>query len=51
MQVSNNKVRFNFFNHSEGIFFDERKKRFVDFTDMDKRTYQNYQNSDFRQVI
>ncbi len=50
MQNSNNKVRFYFFNHSDGLFFDERKKRFVDFNEMDKRSYMDYQNTDFRQV-
>lgn len=37
-----NKVYFNFFNHNKGVFFDEKKKRFVDFYDMDINTWMNY---------
>ena len=50
MQTSNDKARFFFFNHSEGVFFDERKKRFTDFQDMDKRSLLNYGLSDFTSV-
>ena len=50
MQVANEKAKFHFFNHSEGIFYDERKKRFVDFKDMDKRSLMSYMHSDFRSV-
>lgn len=50
MLVSNDKAKFHFFNHTEGIFFDERKKRFVDFKDMDKRSLMSYAHSDFRSV-
>lgn len=30
------------YNYNSGIFFDEKKKRFVDFHDMDQLTYENY---------
>lgn len=46
---SENKVKFTYFNHDNGIFFDEKRKRFVDFKDMDQTTYFNY-NSPFRTV-
>ena len=49
--VSQNKAVFNFFNHTEGIFYDERKKRFVDFKDMDRMSLMNYEHSDFTSVI
>lgn len=48
-KLSENKVNFSYFNHDSGIFFDEKRKRFVDFKDMDQTSYFNY-NSPFRTV-
>jgi hypothetical protein len=50
MQISQDRPRWYYFNHTEGVFFDERKKRFVDFTEMDKRSFMNYAYSDFTSV-
>ena len=36
------KVKFVNYNYNRGVFFDEKKKRFVDFDDMDNLTYENY---------
>jgi hypothetical protein len=36
------RVYFSYYNYNKGIFFDEKKKRFVDFQDMDQVTYKNY---------
>ncbi len=36
------KVKFGNYNYNKGIFFDEKKKRIVDFDDMDLVTYQEY---------
>jgi hypothetical protein len=36
------KITFTYFNHDKGLFMDEKKKRFVDFADMDFDTYKNY---------
>jgi hypothetical protein len=36
------KVAFSYFNHDKGLFKDEKKKRFVDFADMDYDTYRDY---------
>ena len=44
------KINFTFYNHSEGIFMDEKKKRYMDFRDMDRMTYYRYKNQ-FTQVI
>ena len=44
------KVHFSYHNYSKGIFFDEKKKRFVDFGDMDFVSYRNY-NSPFNFVF
>jgi hypothetical protein len=38
----NTKMRFTFYNYDKGLFLDEKKKRFVDFIDMDVNTYKNY---------
>jgi len=48
--VNDNKVKFSYFNYNKGILFDEKKKRFVDFSDMDLDTYLNYRRS-FNNVI
>jgi hypothetical protein len=37
-----NKVKTVNYNYNRGVFFDEKKKRFVDFDDMDQLTYENY---------
>jgi hypothetical protein len=42
--LTQNKVKFSFYNYNNGIFFDEKKKRFVDFVDMDFISYKNYNN-------
>lgn len=39
---TSNKVSFSYYNYNKGIFFDEKKKRFVDFADMDQISYMNY---------
>ena len=39
------KMRFSYFNYDNGIFLDEKKKRFVDFADMDTDTYKNYSDN------
>ncbi len=39
-----NKVQFSYHNYDKGIFYDEKKKRFVDFDDMDFVSYKNYNN-------
>ena len=39
------KIKLSYFNHSKGILFDEKKKRFVDFADMDVETYKNYRRT------
>ena len=39
------KVKFNFFNYDGGLFLDEKKKRFVDFADMDLNSYKNYSDN------
>ena len=39
---SQSKVKFINYNYNRGVFFDEKKKRFVDFDDMDNLTYENY---------
>jgi hypothetical protein len=44
-----NKIRLSNYNYNKGLFFDEKKKRFVDFNEMDYMTYNNY-NSAFRYV-
>jgi len=44
------KVNFSFYNYNEGIFMDEKKKRFMDFRDMDKITYNRYRGQ-FMNVI
>jgi co-chaperonin GroES (HSP10) len=36
------KVNFTFYNYNEGLFMDEKKKRFMDFKDMDRITYARY---------
>lgn len=46
---SDNKVKFSYFNHENGVFFDEKTKSFVDFRDMDEITYRRY-NSPFKTV-
>ncbi len=43
--LNDTKVKFSYFNYSKGILFDEKKKRFVDFSDMDLDTYLNYRKS------
>lgn len=48
--VNDAKVKLSFFNYNKGILFDEKKKRFVDFADMDVDTYLNYRKS-FSNVI
>jgi hypothetical protein len=37
-----NKISTVNYNYNSGVFFDEKKKRFVDFHDMDQLTYENY---------
>jgi hypothetical protein len=37
-----NRVLFTYHNYNKGVFFDEKKKRFVDFQDMDQISYMNY---------
>ncbi len=44
-----NKVLFTFYNYDAGIFMDEKKKRFMDFKDMDKMSYFRYRNQ-FKKV-
>jgi hypothetical protein len=44
-----NKVHLSNYNYNKGILFDEKKKRFVDFADMNILSYKNY-NSPFRYV-
>jgi hypothetical protein len=39
------KVRFTYYNHDAGLFLDEKKKRFVDFADMDLDSYKNYSDN------
>jgi hypothetical protein len=39
------KITFTYFNHDKGLFMDEKKKRFVDFADMDYDTYKNYSDT------
>ena len=39
------KIRFSYFNYDKGLFLDEKKKRLVDFVDMDFETYKNYSDS------
>lgn len=36
------KLLFSNWNYNKGIYFDEKKKRFVDFNDMDNVSYKNY---------
>jgi len=43
--LNDSKVKFTYFNYNKGILFDEKKKRFVDFSDMDLDTYLNYKRS------
>jgi hypothetical protein len=43
------KITLSNYNYNNGIFFDEKKKRFADFNEMDYMTYINY-NSAFRYV-
>lgn len=43
--VNDEKITLSFFNYSKGLLFDEKKKRFVDFADMDLDTYLNYRKS------
>lgn len=38
----NNKMKFLFYNYNKGILLDEKKKRFVDFEDMDFVSWKNY---------
>lgn len=38
----NSKVKLTNYNYNRGVFFDEKKQRFVDFDDMDHLTYENY---------
>ena len=47
---SRDKVGFTFYNHDSGVFFDERKKRFTDFKDMDRQTYMDYYFTAFTSV-
>jgi hypothetical protein len=44
------KITFTYFNHDKGLFMDEKKKRFVDFADMDYDTYKNYADT-FHNVL
>jgi hypothetical protein len=44
------KVKFSYWNYDKGLFLDEKKKRFVDFGDMDFDTFKNYSDN-FRWVI
>lgn len=44
------KITFSYFNHDKGLFLDEKKKRFVDFNDMDFDTYRNYSDN-FQNVL
>jgi len=44
-----NKVHLSNYNYNKGLLFDEKKKRFVDFNQMDVMSYINY-NSAFRYV-
>ena len=39
---SDSKVKFANHTYNNGVFFDEKKKRFVDFADMDHLSYFNY---------
>jgi hypothetical protein len=39
------KIRFSNYNYDKGIFLDEKKKRFVDFVDMDSDTYKSYSDN------
>lgn len=48
--LNDDKVRFSYFNYNKGILFDEKKKRFVDFSDMDLDSYLNYRKT-FTNVI
>lgn len=43
--LNQDKVNFSYYNYSKGILFDEKKKRFVDFSDMDLDTYLNYRRT------
>jgi hypothetical protein len=38
----NSKIKLTNYNYNRGVFFDEKKQRFVDFDDMDYLTYENY---------
>jgi hypothetical protein len=44
--TTSNKIKFSNYTYDKGIFFDEKRKRFVDFDDMDQVSYQEY-NSPF----
>lgn len=44
-RLDDDKINFSYLNHSKGILFDEKKKRFVDFSDMDIETYKNYRRT------
>lgn len=46
---ASHKILLSNYNYNNGIFFDEKKQRFVDFNEMDYMTYTNY-NSAFRYV-
>lgn len=44
-QLNQEKINFSYYNYNKGILFDEKKKRFVDFSDMDLDTYINYRKT------
>lgn len=39
-----NKINLTFTNYDNGIFFDEKNKRFVDFSGIDLMTFKNYKS-------
>ncbi len=48
--TTSNKMHFSNYNYDKGIFFDEKRRRFVDFDDMDQISYKEYY-SPFRFVF
>lgn len=42
MQTTGDKINFSFYNHNSGLFMDEKKKRYMDFNDMDRFTFKRY---------
>jgi hypothetical protein len=49
-QFKGNKVKLTLYHHQNGILYDEKKKRFVDFRDMDPMSFKNY-SMPFENVI